>query len=236
MKSTRRTMKTRHLAALLAALLLTLGAFPAASATEAQGKAASWDLEKATPLPYVVAKIDKDYRAAIKRTKWMLRILPVSRDAKGNLVQAASDQASKEQLAATVIAAARYGAETTGGDFVHVILDSQAGGSFGSCQLATAQYAPDGRGVSGSQDWTWQMVSAAENGLSEQELHIQRLWGELRDSFQKGGVTDEPALKAAIGKRLGLPAGQIAMPFRMLEDVPMSLIERVRAVPPQENN
>ena len=48
MKSTRRTMKTRHLAALLAALLLTLGAFPAASATmeeriEAMSKAIALD-------------------------------------------------------------------------------------------------------------------------------------------------------------------------------------------------
>ena len=222
-------MKKLLMSALALCLVLVAGVLHAGEASR------QWDLNKAKPLPYAVVKADKDYRAAIKRTKWVLRIVLVTRDAKGKLAEvSSSDKAGKEQLAATVVAAARYYAKETGGDFIQVILDSQLAESFGSCQMAYAEYAPDGRGVSGNEDWTWQRVRAAERGLTKRELAIQRLWSELRGSYQKDGSTDEEALKAAIGKKLGIPADDVRLPFCMTGEVPMELIEKVKPAAGQE--
>lgn len=201
-----------------------------------QVSAADWDVSKATPLPYAAVAADKDHRAKIKRTRMDVRIVLVTRDAGGKVVQLPdSSEATKEQLAATVIAAAKFYAQAPGIDFVGLVLDSQFGAGYGACQLATADYAPDGKGASGSDAWAWQMVQATDRGLSANELRIQRLWNALRGQFQNELGTDEPALRQAIAKQMGLPVAEVAFPLRELHDVPEAFINAVKAVPGWEN-
>lgn len=94
---------------------------------------------------------------------------------------------------------------------VSITLDSQPGPAFGKTVLATAVYAPDGKGVSGSDDWTWSTLQATPRGLTAQELKIQRLWGEMREQFQANGFTDEGRLTAAIAKKLKVPAEKVML-------------------------
>lgn len=89
------------------------------------------------------------------------------------------------------------------GRVLSITLDSQPGPAFGKTVLATAVYAPDGKSVSGSDDWTWSTLQATPRGLTAQELKIQCLWGEMREQFQANGFTDEGRLTAAITKKMG---------------------------------
>ncbi|MFR8055919.1 MAG: hypothetical protein ACLU6O_14875 [Bilophila wadsworthia] len=194
--------------------------------------AVKWDVSRATPIPYVVYSSGWDEKKAINRLKLLLRITPATRDKDGTLILASASSASPEQLAATVIAAAKYYAKDTGATSIGVVLDSLPDGDSAACQLATADYVPDGKGISGKENWTWNGVRAAETPFSDQELEMQQLWGEMRKDFQtSGGETDEAALSKAIGKRMGIPASKVTLPYRMLEDVPQELIDAVKPAP-----
>ena len=189
----------------------------------------TWDVAKAKPLPYAVYDAQKDHRAAIGRTKVKLRIILASKNAKGQIIPLEdTSTVTKEQLAATVIAAAKHYAKAAGVQFVGVALDSQFGAGYATTQLAVADYAPDGKGVSGKDNWTWQQVKAAESGLTKQELTMQELWGQWRDQYQTPqGVTDETALSAAIGKKLGIAPSSVSTAYKPLLDVPENLMKAV---------
>lgn len=95
---------------------------------------------------------------------------------------------------------------------VSITLDSQPGPAFGKTVLATAVYAPGGKGVSGSNDWTWNTLQATPRGLTAQGLKIQRLWSEMRGQFQVDGSTDGGQLKAAIAPKLKIPVEKVMLP------------------------
>ena len=136
----------------------------------------------------------------------------MEQDKQGNYIaRRDSSTVSKRQLAATVITAARYYAQEKRAAVVSITLDSQPGPAFGKTVLATAIYAPDGKGVSGSDDWTWSTLQATPRGLTAQELKIQRLWGEMREQFQANGFTDEGRLTAAIAKKMKIPAEKVML-------------------------
>lgn len=124
--------------------------------------------EKEQPLNYAVVKADKDTRSS-GRTRLTLRIMLAEKE-QGKVVPRA-DQAglTKEQLAATVIAAAKYYAERTKADMVGVVLDGGYGTPAAHIQLARGDFAPDGRGATGSEAWTWNDLRAAERGLTPEE-------------------------------------------------------------------
>ena len=65
----------------------------------------------------------------------------------------------------------------------------------------------------------WRDLSAAP-GILDQELEYLRLWAELRGRFQTAdGLTDEPRLKAAIAKRMGIKAGSLTPHLNLREPV-----------------
>lgn len=155
---------------------------------------------------------EKAYEGTPGRLRYNVHIVLIEEDAHGNIVpKRDSSSLDKQQLAATVMGAALYYAEAKSADVVGIVLDSQPGPAFGKTILATATYAPDGKGLSGSDDWTWNTLQATPRGLTAQELKIQRLWGEMRGKFQVDGSTDERRLKAAIAKKLKIPAEKVML-------------------------
>ena len=137
--------------------------------------APSWDMTKAKAVPYAVVQAQKEHRAAIGRTKLLLRIVPVAKGKDGK-IQPLHDQnkLTKEQLAATAVAAAKYHAQLTGAQMVSVALQTQFFPNHGAARLATVDYAPDGKGVSGKDNWRWHMFSAAEAGPTDAALKTEK--------------------------------------------------------------
>lgn len=204
----------------------------AVSVANAAEAAPVWDITKAKPLPYAIIDFDMERRAATGRNKASVRIILATVDAAGNVKEIPdTSQFTKEQLAATVIAAAKYAAQQSKAHFVGVALLSQFDAGYATTQLAVADYAPDGKGVSGRDNWQWQMVQAAENGLTKQEVAMQSLWGKLRDQYQTPMGTDEAALSAAISKELGIPAEQVNIAYKPLLEVPKEFMDAVPADP-----
>lgn len=194
---------TRLSRILLAGLvcLLVLPLFPLSAWADEQSEAQFFAPTKESP-----------YEGIPGRLRYNVRIVLVEQDKQGNYIaRRDSSTVSKRQLAATVITAARYYAQEKRAAVVSITLDSQPGPAFGKTVLATAIYAPDGKGVSGSDDWTWSTLQATPRGLTAQELKIQRLWGEMRKQFQANGFTDEGRLTAAIAKKLKIPAEKVML-------------------------
>lgn len=53
-----------------------------------------------------------------------------------------------------------------------------------AARLAIVDYAPDGKGVSGKDNWRWNMFSAAESGPTDAELKAEKS-GTLYLSLEK---------------------------------------------------
>ena len=95
---------------------------PLASVQEApQPSGEKWDISRATPVPYVVYSSGWDQKKTINRLKLFIRITPAARDKDGTLILASVSSASREQLAATAIAAAKYYAKDTGATSISVV-------------------------------------------------------------------------------------------------------------------
>lgn len=154
-------------------------------ATPKEEASAPWDMTKAKPVPYAVVQAQKDHRATTGRTKLLLRIVPVVKGKDGKLLPMYNqDKLTKEQLAATVAAAAKYHAQVTGAHMVGVALQTQYFPNHGAARLAIVDYAPDGKGVSGKDDWRWNMFSAAASGPTDAELKAEKP-GTLYLSLEK---------------------------------------------------
>lgn len=147
--------------------------------------AAPWDMTKAKPVPYAVVQVQKDHRATTGRTKLLLRIVPVVKGKDGKLLPMHNqNELTKEQLAATVAAAAKYHAQATSAQMVGVALQTQYFPNHGAARLAIVDYAPDGKGVSGKDNWRWNMFSAAASGPTDAELKAEKP-GTLYLSLEK---------------------------------------------------
>ena len=73
---------------------------------------------------YVVYSSGWDQKRPSTRLKLFIRITRPARDKDGTLILASVSSASREQLAATAIAAAKYYAKDTGATSISVVLDS----------------------------------------------------------------------------------------------------------------
>jgi len=164
-----------------------------------------------TLLAYREVSRDKTVRPAIKRDRLEVIIVPVGDQSK----------ATQADLAATAMRAAEAAQKETGLPVVTAIMLCQRIGSpFAERQLALARYIPDGKGISGSQPGSqWESVMASERGFTAQELEYLRLWGELRGSYQKDGVTDDKALSTAIHKKMGLEPDTLKPHFNVMQKV-----------------
>jgi hypothetical protein len=167
------TMEER-IAAAGAAMALDSADKPAESSPQAEASL-SWDMTRAKAVPYAVVQAQKEHRAAIGRTKLLLRIVPVAKGKDGKLQPLhGQNKLTKEQLAATAAAAAKYHAQLTGAQMVSVALQTQFFPNHGAARLATVDYAPDGKGVSGKDNWRWHMFSAAEAGPTDAALKTEK--------------------------------------------------------------
>ncbi len=210
-------------------IMLFLFCSVCAEANSSDSEKQIWNISKAIPLPYVVYDAQWDHRKAIKRSKLAIRLAPATYDTAGNVINVIYPTATAEQIAATAIAAAKYYGAHSGATSVSVVLDAQIGVDSVSSQLAVADYAPDGKGISGTDNWTWQYVKAARTPFSQSELEMQYLWSSMRGQFQTASGTDEARLSEAIAQKMGITASEVTLPFRTLSPVPQELIDAVPA-------
>lgn len=124
--------------------------------------------------------------------------------------------ATLEDRAVTAIHAAKELHERSGADFVQIRLVADELTNWGGNGiLAIAEYAPDGKGVSGQGEKgnKWK-VSAADTAISEQQIMVAGLWGKQRDNYRNSdGLIDEKRLTAAISSALDIPVDDVRIPF-----------------------
>ena len=129
------------------------------------------------------------------------------------IVSKAAATATFEERAQTAIRAAIDLQEKTGCDVAAVVLELSPKLVGTGHALALADYAPDGGGVSGKDDWRWR-VEASDDRVEEVSVQIAELWYEHRSTFQTDeGLTDEPKLVSFLAKKLNLPEGEIRLPW-----------------------
>lgn len=176
-----------------------------------------------TLLPYSHAQTkDTSARADRKRARVSL------------VLDAAASPVTAENLAATCMSAAKYYTDETSAKALQVIIYDQQGTDWGHTQLARCSYSPDNGGWSGSQNWTWEDVTAAERTTSPQEKEISRLWNELRGNFQKNDSTDEAALSQAIAEKMGIPAEAVHLPYLLTEKRDVTKLKDVQKTGPTQ--
>lgn len=154
-----------------------------------------------TPLAYKEVSRDKTVRAAIKRDRLQIFIVPTGEQ----------NAATQGDLAATAMQAAMRAQEETGLAVVSVsLLCQQASNAWGEPALADVSYIPDGKGVSGKDAKPiWETLLAAKRGFTPQELEYLRHWADLRAQYQGPNGTNEPALMKAIEQRMGIAHGAL---------------------------
>ncbi|HCG05185.1 MAG TPA: hypothetical protein DEV75_09650 [Desulfovibrio sp.] len=163
------------------------------------------------PVPYML--VSSEDMSGGSRKRWRYRIVPADAD---------QSELSRQNMAATVIAAAKHYAETGGAALVQVILESQADRRpHAATQLARAEYSPDGKGAGGETGKIWSVVGG-NRGLTTQEREMASMWAEMRGHYQKDGFTDEDALSAAIAKRMGISVREVTLAAVLAEPVPLS--------------
>ncbi len=132
-----------------------------------------WDAQATEPLKYVVVRSDHQVKTQLRDE---LRLYIVLAHKESGKIKALpfQEHLNGAQLAATVVAAAKYHAEYTQAPYVAVKLYSQAPKEgFSPTILATVEYAQDGRGLSGLDIWTWRNVNATPRGLSTRERNAE---------------------------------------------------------------
>lgn len=176
---------------------VVMGGIVAPSQTETEPKATA----TAKPLQYTVLEKKEEVRAAIKRNRLHVVIIPA----------VPQDTIPQAELADMVMQAAKALQKESGAPVVSVKMVCQkASNDFGQLMLASAVYIPDRKGYSGSQDLgPWDNLMAAPRGFTGQELEYLRLWADMRGSFQKDDRTDDAALDKAISERMGIAPGSL---------------------------
>lgn len=140
---------------------------------------------------------------------------------------------SREKLAATCMAAAKYYAKQSNLSALSVSIYDQPGTDWDHVELASCDYSPDGGGWSGSQGWMWDQVTAADRTTTKTERAIGRLWTQMRGKYQSpDGTTNEAALSKAIAQKLGIKSSEVHLTYLFLEDVPTHKLENVPAQGP----
>lgn len=162
-------------------------------------------------LSYVITQMEESKQNENdKRVK--LRIVLASKNEKGKIIYPSShENVNQIQLREVVLSVAKYYAKEFDANFFQIFLDSQKSkNAFGSNLLATLNFPIKGSDspllINGAS------LSASKHGYTEQELKIQKLWGEMRKKYQKDGLTDEDALRNAISQKTGVPANDIHLP------------------------
>ncbi len=146
---------------------------------------------------YKILSVDDFSFQGRKRTK----IIIVSPDAKNS-----------EEFVHTAISVAYDQQTVTKSDVVTVFLEPDKELVGYGYAYAIVNYAPDGKGNSGKQDWKWEAESASSL-IPESSLEIAKLWYSHRSSFQKDGLTNEPELISFLAQKYALSEENIRLPW-----------------------
>lgn len=156
------------------------------------------ETQMTTALPYEVLKIEDVSFPGRKRISSFISINDTN--------------PTFEEKAQTVIKAAKDITKKYKADEVTVVMEASKGAIGKGYSLAVCEYAPDGGGYSGDQNWTCK-VTSSKNNPTTLEISILDHWYNERDRYQKDGMTDEDRLKAHLAKELNLPVEKISLPF-----------------------
>ncbi len=125
------------------------------------------------------------------------------------IVIISSEAKTYNELAQTAMKAAMDYQKETGADLSYVWLEMSPLTQGAGYQLATADYAPDGKGNSEmATPFTWE-VEAVKTLPTEQAKKITELWQSNKPKFQKNGMTDEPELKKFIAGKLNIKVSDV---------------------------
>lgn len=122
---------------------------------------------------YKVVEARTEKRHAISRTRHHISVVP-----------AGSPELNQKSLADTAIRVALDKAEETGADviFVNVYQSRDIFHDKLFTPLAQCTYVPDGKGIGGEGDLTWDVVAAQER-VPLQIINMKRLWDAERSKF-----------------------------------------------------
>lgn len=159
-------------------------------------------------LSYVITHM-KESEENVNDKRVTLQIIPASKNEKGEIIYPSSHETvNQNQLREVVLSAAKYYVKEFDANFIQVFLNSQISkNAFGSSVLARLNYPLKDSPIT---DQAW--LSSSTHGYTQQELEIEKLWGELRKKYQKDGMTDEDALRSAISKKTGVNAEDVHLP------------------------
>lgn len=128
-----------------------------------------------------------------------------------NIVSSEAD--TREEFAQTAMRAAIDAIEQENSDVAAVYLEASPGTVGQGTAYAIAFYAPDSGGLSGEQEWKWD-VEAQDKPFSTQQIRIAELWDNYRDDYQTPeGYTDEAPLREFIANELGIEAQEVRLPL-----------------------
>jgi hypothetical protein len=117
-----------------------------------------------------------------------------------------------EQRGETIIAAAKDLQESESADVVAIFMIPSEKLIGEGVNLALVRYAPDGKGFSGDQDWTWE-VQASQESVDPQAFKVRELFVEKSPEFQMetefGPAVDEEAVTQAIADELGITVDEV---------------------------
>lgn len=122
---------------------------------------------------------------------------------------------TREQRAQTAIKAAMDLQHETLAQVSSVVVELSAWLAGHGHPVATADYAIDGRGMSGDQSWTWR-VSASDEPVTPDRLRVAETYYQYRPRYrQPDGLTDEKGLEAKVRKVLGVDDMAITLGLHM---------------------
>ncbi len=167
----------------------------------------------ATPLPYAEVSVQHIQKS---RKNVIVTIVPTINQ----------EYATKQQLAATVMAAAQAYQKQFGVPVVSIILQAQnTQKPYADARLAFCVFIPDGKGLIGNEATPkWHTVMAAARGFTSKELEYLRLWEEMRSSFLVNGsltTTAETSLDIAISQKMHVTPNTLNPFANIINDVIM---------------
>lgn len=138
---------------------------------------------------------------------------------------------TREQLAATCMAAAKFYAREYGFQALSVFFTDIPGDKpWEGTQIARCAYSPDKGGWSGSQGWLWGEVMAVDRPLTGEERQMKKLWGAARDK----GIRNEAEVKKAVAQKMKITPEKVTLLYVFPENVASHHLEDVEPQGPVE--
>lgn len=121
--------------------------------------------------------------------------------------------ATIDERAHTAMRAALYFQDGTEPQVIYVRLYNSTDAVAAELPLALVDYAPDGGGISGDQDWTWKVKTVSEE-INPLELQVKKSWELNKHKFiESDGLVNEEKLTSFIASQLRIPVNKVKSPL-----------------------